>query len=271
MLIECHIHGQIECNSTPDLGGDIMTIYCPKCEADGQQPDSDAAFSFSSPPRSLAPSLPCPLKYPSTPYHPLSPSKGDRADRIHKNPDRFVDVPIVITEKLDGSNTLIHGGQVYGRSVAAPSTNKWMAMVKKHHAWKVTDPDTYIYGENLFGVHSIEYDAMREEDTFRVFAVRVEDTFLSFDNIKDWCMDNNIPTVPRAFQGALPDDFIDMVMSTPEGRSHIGRSGREGWVMRIADSFHANDFSDCVCKTVRPNHVQTDQHWTRNWKPCKLR
>ena len=25
-----------------------------------------------------------------------------------------------------------------------------------------------------------------------------------------------------------------------------------------------------VCKWVRPNHVQTNEHWTRNWKKAEL-
>ena len=211
-----------------------------------------------------------PIKYPSTPYHPCSPSKGTRPDRIHKNPDRFMETPVVITEKLDGANTLIHQRQVYGRSIAAPSQNKWMAMVKKHHAWKVTDPDIYVYGENLFGVHSIEYDAMREEDTFRVFAVRKGDIFLAAHSVRHYCMGKSIKTVPIAFKGILDGNFINSVMSQPTGESAIGGSQREGFVMRIEDEFHADDFSDSVCKSVRADHVQTDEHWTRNWRPCRL-
>ena len=79
-------------------------------------------------------------KYPRTPYWPYSPGIG-RDDGMLTEPQRFVSVPVVATEKLDGSNTLIHAGKVYGRSVSAPSEAKWMAMVKKHHAWKATEPD----------------------------------------------------------------------------------------------------------------------------------
>lgn len=45
---------------------------------------------------------------------------------------------------------------------------------------------------------------------------------------------------------------------------------REGVVVRITDSFKIEDFSKYVCKYVRPNHVQTDEHWTKNWKKAKL-
>jgi len=45
-------------------------------------------------------------------------------------------------------------------------------MVKKHHAWKITDPDVHLYGEDIYGVHSIEYAPVRETETFHAFALR---------------------------------------------------------------------------------------------------
>ena len=74
-----------------------------------------------------------------TPYWPWSPSIG-WDDSVHPDPSRFVGEDVVATEKLDGGNILLQGGKVYARSVAAPSEGKWMAMVKKHHAWKVQEP-----------------------------------------------------------------------------------------------------------------------------------
>lgn len=46
---------------------------------------------------------------------------------------------------------------------------------------------------------------------------------------------------------------------------------REGFVMRIADGFQVRDFTKAVCKYVRANHVQTDEHWRENWKPCPIK
>ena len=79
-----------------------------------------------------------------------------------------------MTEKLDGSNVLIHRGRVYRRSVAEEAANKWLGMVKKHHAWKVTEPDVHLHGEDIYGVHSIEYGAVREEETFHAFASHLQ-------------------------------------------------------------------------------------------------
>ena len=107
-------------------------------------------------------------KYPKTPYWPWSPSIG-RDDGVHPDPSRFVGEPVVVTEKLDGGNTLLHAGKVYARSVTAPSEGKWMAMVKKHHAWKVQEPGVRLYGEDIYGVHSIEYEPVAEHETFYAF------------------------------------------------------------------------------------------------------
>lgn len=43
---------------------------------------------------------------------------------MHVNPDRFVGQDVVVTEKLDGGNTLPHAGKVYARSVSAPAEGK---------------------------------------------------------------------------------------------------------------------------------------------------
>jgi hypothetical protein len=45
---------------------------------------------------------------------------------------------------------------------------------------------------------------------------------------------------------------------------------KEGIVIRVADSFKLDDFPNYVCKWVRPNHVQTDEHWTKNWHKATL-
>ena len=45
---------------------------------------------------------------------------------------------------------------------------------------------------------------------------------------------------------------------------------REGVVLRLERGFPAAEFQDNVCKSVRVGHVQTDEHWTRNWRPCRI-
>ena len=212
-----------------------------------------------------------PPKYPRTLYWPNSPTVAEDGERI-ADPSRFVGEPVVITEKLDGSCTLLHRGSVYARSVDAPTSAKWMAMVKKHHAWKMTESDAFFYGEDIYGVHSIEYGPVPEDETFYAFALRDGDSqFLSFNSLADYATQRDIPVVPVLFDGTFRStadlgDFIDDAHAQP---SALGGK-REGVVVRLARSFPASEFSRSICKSVRAGHVQTDQHWTRNWKPCRI-
>ena len=210
-------------------------------------------------------------KYPKTPYWPWSPSIG-RGDAVHPDPRRFVGERVVVTEKLDGGNTLLHAGKVFARSVSAPSEGPWMAMVKKHHAWKVNESDVWLYGEDIYGVHSIEYEPVPEQETFYAFSVRHGDgAFASFAEVEAYAMERDIPVVPVLFNGrfrlvAEMREFVEHSQAEP---SVLG-GAREGVVLRLARGFPAREFSNNVCKSVRPGHVQSDEHWTRNWRPCRI-
>ena len=212
-----------------------------------------------------------PLKYPRTPYWPHSPAVDADSERL-ADPSRFVGDPVVVTEKLDGGCTLLHQRAVYARSVDMPSNAKWMAMVKKHHAWKVTEPDVFLYGEDIYGVHSIEYEPVPENETFYAFGLREDDDrFASFGDLNDFARKRGIPVVPVLFDGIFHTEgevrrFVDEAHAEP---SVLGGE-REGVVIRLAGSFPASEFGRSVCKSVRAGHVQTDEHWTRNWRPCRI-
>lgn len=217
-----------------------------------------------------------PPKYPSTSHWPWS-DTVHRDDSIHPEPSVFVGREVVITEKIDGGNTCLFNGECYARSVAAPSTAKWFAMVKKHHAWKFScKTDVAVYGEDIYGVHSIQYAPVAEHDTYRIFAIRslnaIPNQFYSWDELEAFGKQWDINTVPVLYRGVFDsvDDITRFFQSELPKESEIG-GNREGFVMRIADSFQADDFSTLVCKYVRPGHVQTDEHWTKNWKPCPLK
>lgn len=216
-----------------------------------------------------------PPKYPSTPHWPWS-EKVHREDTLHDNPEFFVGKKVIITEKLDGGNTCLWNGDVYARSVSSPADEPWFAMVKKHHAWKTNKRDLRniaIYGEDLYGVHSIEYDPLRESETFRIFAVREDNRFCSWARTSIVAHNVlNVLTVPVLAEGDFGsvEEITDFFRRELKQPSALGGE-REGFVMRIAGAFHADAFQEHVCKYVRPNHVQTDEHWRRNWQPCKLK
>ena len=210
-------------------------------------------------------------KYPKTPYWPWSPSVG-RDDGVHPEPARFVGDTVVVTEKLDGGNVLLHAGEVYGRSMAAPSEGKWMAMVKKHHAWKVGDPDVFLYGEDIYGVHSIAYEPVPEDETFYAFALRNgEGVFASFAELEAYASERNIPVVPVLFKGRFGSiDKLRAFVERAHGEPSVLGGEREGVVLRRARGYAAREFASNVCKSVRAGHVNTDEHWTRNWRRCRI-
>ena len=210
------------------------------------------------------------MKYPRTPYSPWSPNIPDR---LIANMDNFINKPIVITEKIDGSNTLLHNGLVYGRSVDIPANNGWLAMVKKYHAWKTMGiKDRLFYGEDIFGIHSIEYGPVKPEQTFYLFAIHYPEVNIwqSWADTEWHAREFGFETVPVLHKGQANSitelkTLTDDLMKLP---SKLSGGTKEGIVIRSAA--HFIDFKNSVCKLVRSNHVQTDEHWTYNWRACEL-
>lgn len=209
-----------------------------------------------------------PAKYPRTPCWVRSPS-FPRGDKVTLYLWRFINVPIVVTEKLDGSNTALRDGKAFTR--AGERAAPWLRMARKHHAWKTHGLDGTLYGEDIYGVHSIEYGPVREQDTFRAFALLQYGYFQSWERVEQTCAWLDIPIAPVLFRGEFSsvtelDDFIQAAHHEP---SCLGGE-REGVVLRIEQAFPECEFASNVCKSVRLGHVQTGEHWTRNWRPCLI-
>ncbi len=145
-------------------------------------------------------------------------------------------------------------------------------MVKKHHAWKVTEPEVWLYGEDIYGLHSIAYDPVPEDRTFYAFALRNgAGAFASFADLEAYAGGKGISVVPTLFRGRFSSvaeirAFLEHAHNEP---SVLGGE-REGVVLRLARGFPEREFPHNVCKSVRVGHVQTDEHWTRNWQPCRI-
>ena len=215
-------------------------------------------------------SLPPFAKYPSTPYWPWSPTIG-RGDAVHAAPERFVGQQVVATEKLDGGNTLLHRGGVYARNVAAPSDGKWMAMAKKHHAWKVAEPNVYLYGEDIYATHSIAYDAVLETETFHAFALRDgEGAFAAF--AEDYAKRRRIPVVPVLYRGRFQSvselgAFMGEVQREPSALGGEREGASCAWrADSPPPSFQracARAFARAMCKPTST--------WRRRWQPCRIK
>ncbi len=191
-------------------------------------------------------------------------------DRIQFDWQALLDAPVVLTEKLDGENNCIKSDGVYARSHAAPTRNAWAANV-----WQIWERvnhdigDWHLFGENLYGVHSIEYTDLYAH--FFLFAVRDGDRWLSWQEVEDIAFWLDLPTVPVRAKGTFSESELRALIS--EGMQAGSQLGGdcEGFVLRNIDGFGVDDFNKNVLKYVRQNHVQTDEHWTRNWRRAALR
>ena len=210
-------------------------------------------------------------KYNRTYHLPWSPGSTND-DRISNNVESLIGIEIVITEKLDGENTGMKDEGVYARSHAAFTTSAWSREVRQLHKMKVEGQlgeDVFLFGENMEGIHSIEYTNL--DSYFYIFGVRDNGVWIPWYQVEEYSYLLDIPTVPVLFKGVVNTqkelkDIVDGLITKP---SELGGQ-REGIVIRNAGTFNNEDFKDNVMKWVRAGHVNTDIHWTRNWKRSKI-
>jgi hypothetical protein len=97
------------------------------------------------------------------------------------------------------------------------------------------------------------------------------DKWWSWDDVKFVSKVLDVPHVPTLWRGIAEseDQIRELIIQTMNMPSAYGNT-KEGVVIRLANEFDGEDFPNYVCKYVRANHVQTDEHWTRNWKKAEL-
>jgi hypothetical protein len=210
-------------------------------------------------------------KYPRSYHLPYSPgAKND--DRINNDVSFLIGKEIILSEKLDGSNTAFSNIGVFGRSHAEPSRNSWdVKMWELYELIKSSiDEDLFIFGENMYGIHSIEYSELTSY--FYMFGIRYKDVWLSWDEIEEYSYLLNIPTVPVLFKGIVNSEkeLENLVKDLSSKPSCLG-GVREGVVVRLKDSFNDDNFSNSLLKYVRKDHVTTDQHWSKNYKKATIK
>lgn len=217
------------------------------------------------------------MKYPRTYHVPFSPG-ATKDDKKLKDGwfEYYRGKEVVLTEKLDGENSCLCQRGVFARSHGAEIRSPWSINLWGDDGlyWKVKgfiDDDLLVFGENLYGEHSIHYSKLK--DYFHVFACynETKDKWWSWDDVKFVSKVLGVPHVPTLWRGRAEseDQIKEIIMQTMNMPSAYGDE-KEGIVMRITDEFDGDDFPNYVCKYVRANHVQTDEHWTKNWKKAQL-
>ena len=217
------------------------------------------------------------MKYPRTYHLPYSPGATKDDKKLQDDWFKYYQgKEIVITEKLDGENIHMNQKDCYARSDGAPTRSPWSRNIwdpREGLYWKIKPliigSNETLFGENLYGEHSIHYNNLTEY--FHIFAINDGNEWYSWDDVKliaNWL---DLPTVPELYRGIIESEKeLKKLVEQFTCMKSIYGDTREGVVIRITDSFPLDDFKHCVCKWVRANHVQTDEHWTKNWVKAKL-
>ena len=191
-------------------------------------------------------------KYPRTFHVPFSPG-ATNDDRIHDDISFFEGKEIVITEKMDGENSTLMHDSIYARSLDSvdhPSRH-WIKGLWGNIKHEIPD-DWKICGENLYAKHSLHYKNL--SSYFMVFSIWDEnDNCLSVDDTLTFCDFLRLEHVPILWRGIYNKKFVE--------NFKINTEIQEGFVIRLAESFHFDDFETSIAKYVRKGHVTSDEHW----------
>ncbi|MBO9489792.1 RNA ligase family protein [Endozoicomonas sp. G2_1] len=192
------------------------------------------------------------VKYPRTPHLPWSP--GATSDDIHQgNASPFEGKKVVVTEKMDGENTTLYSDFIHARSIDSrfhPSRT-WVKALQARIGYNIP-AGWRICGENLYAQHSIAYD-------------NLPSYFVAFSawNENNMCLDWQASKTLFAKLGLEPPKelYTGLWCEKTIRELTLDQSKQEGYVVRLADSFHFDQFAQSVAKWVRPNHVSTNKHW----------
>lgn len=212
-------------------------------------------------------------KYIRTFHFPWSPG-ATNDDKIATSVEGLIGVPIVITEKVDGSNTSLEADGCFARTHAGAPTHASFDMLKVLHAtvkYKIPQ-NMQLFGEWCYALHSIPYSEL--PGYFLLFSVAEypnsksgkihspSRVWLSWEWVEKWAEEIGVPTVPVLFKGTVSSEkelqeLVESFMNQPSACGGI----REGVVARVAHTFKELESSTSIMKCVRANHVQTSDHW----------
>lgn len=233
------------------------------------------------------------IKYPSTRHLPFS-NIGDQDDTYLRSVENFLDIPLVITHKIDGSNAMLvkdtehpvrarNGKRADHESFALLKDMYW-----RYNVHEKIPENIQVFGEWVYARHSIHYgcncedectdvgpnltdlvDSTDERAYFQVFGCyhMKYDIWLSWPSVCEIANQIGFPTTPVVDSSDEKDEamferknvFYDDVYQMAQ---EIVQNGGEGLVVRSKFPFHYGQFGKRLGKYVRRNHVKTDEHWS---------
>lgn len=204
-------------------------------------------------------------KYPRTKHLPWSnPSSEDKVisytELFHND---NVGRTFIVTEKLDGENTTLYNDGWHARSLDSKSNVTHTHLLGLWGSIKHQIPDEMrICGENIYAKHSVKYEDAKAP-FFYVFSIWWNDFCLPWWDTIDWCNKLSLNIVPAYGGVVIMNDLKELIEGLYNEQSYLGTDGAEGYVIRKAEAFGKDDFERSVVKFVRPNHVQSEAHWTK--------
>jgi len=210
--------------------------------------------------------------------------------------DEFIGIPLVITEKTDGSNCMLVSdvdNPVRARNGSQPTESMRKLYRDGGLYWKQQVnqklPDRLqVFGEWLYAKHSIHYGCDCEEQCedvgpslseltnvnddrayFQVFGVydKINNIWLSWPETETVAETLGFPTTPVLYcednmDGATFETKHEAREQLIKYARNVIEKGGEGIVVRAKFPYHYGQFSKRLGKYVRENHVKTDTHWS---------
>jgi hypothetical protein len=210
-------------------------------------------------------------KFPRIFHLPFSPGSTQDDKRHPAVPGLFVGMPLIVTEKVDGSNVCLERAQVFARSHEGAPRHPSFDALKALHAgvcYRIPDP-LQIFGEWTWATHSIHYTALPHY--LLLFGIRdtERNLWLTFDAVQEWAQTLGCAAVPflEAFTAESDIHLRSVIERHANAPSDLGGE-REGVVLRWSREFTNEEFAQATAKWVRPDHVQTNDHWSRQQIVC---
>lgn len=194
------------------------------------------------------------VKYPRTFHLPWSEGVTDD-DKVLKDCSCFENKRVIVTEKLDGENSTLYKNYYHARSIDGRNhwSRGWIKNLQSKIGYEIPEGWRFC-GENLYATHSIKYDNL--ESYFYLFSIwNDKNECLNWTDTKAYADILEIPTVPVLYDGVFNEDIIKNLYKESD------RNKKEGYVVRLEESFPYIRFSSSVAKFVRKQHVGTSHHW----------
>jgi hypothetical protein len=203
--------------------------------------------------------------------------------------EEMVDEEIIITTKMDGSNTMLLKDTehpVRARNGSHASHSSFSQLKKIYHdknLYSKIDENLQIFGEWMKKKHSIHYGCKCEnkcddigpalDSYFYVFGVfnNKLNLWLSWDEVETIADKIGFPTVPVIKKDKYENIGI-LESEIDKIAQEIIEEGHEGIIIRNRYPFHYGQFQERLAKYVRANHVDKDEeHWKYNKMPDNIK